>query len=93
MSTWRKVGCWLAFAAGLSFSASAYEDDYLAVAGDESVQTNWAKAKWRSPAIDRGDPAVKCTEPKPNGHRVNMGFYGNTPWATMSPGGTALLVR
>ena len=46
-----------------------------------------------SPAIDRGDPAVKCVEPKPNGHRVNMGFYGNTPWATMSKGGTLIFVR
>ena len=36
---------------------------------------------------------VKCTEPKPNGHRVNLGAYGNTPWATMSPAGTALIVR
>ena len=40
-----------------------------------------------------GDPAMKCVEPKPNGHRVNLGCYGNTPWATMSPGGTALIVR
>ena len=36
---------------------------------------------------------VKCTEPKPNGRRVNLGAYGNTPWATMSPAGTALIVR
>ena len=24
---------------------------------------------------------------------VNMGFYGNTPYATRSPAGTALIVR
>ena len=47
----------------------------------------------RSPAIDAGDPDVKCTEPHPNGSRVNMGFYGNTPWATLSKGGTMLFVR
>ena len=46
-----------------------------------------------SSAVDAGDPAVKCTEPKPNGRRVNLGAYGNTPWATMSPAGTALIVR
>ena len=48
---------------------------------------------FHSPAIDAGDPAVKCVEPKPNGHRVNMGFYGNTPWATMSKHGGALVVK
>ena len=38
-----------------------------------------------SPAIDAGDPAsIYSLEPKPNGKRVNLGFYGNTPWASMS---------
>ena len=47
-----------------------------------------------SPAIDAGDPASPYVlEPKPNGHRVNLGAYGNTPWATMSKQGTALIVR
>ena len=36
-----------------------------------------------SPALDTGDPDDDYSqEPKPNGKRVNMGFYGNTPWAT-----------
>ena len=47
----------------------------------------------RSPAMDVGDPVEKCTEPKPNGHCVNLGFYGNTPWATMSKTGGVLIVR
>ena len=39
----------------------------------------------RSPAIDAGDPnSAYSNEPEPNGHRINLGFYGNTPWATMS---------
>ena len=46
-----------------------------------------------SPAVDAGDPAVKCVEPYPNGNRVNLGAYGNTPWATMSKGGTLIFVR
>lgn len=38
-----------------------------------------------SPAIDAGKPGYDCSlEIKPNGRRVNLGFYGNTPWATMS---------
>ncbi len=39
-----------------------------------------------SPGIDDGDPAVKpLAEPQPNGGRVDLGAYGNTPEATMSP--------
>ena len=40
----------------------------------------------KSPAIDAGNPASDWShEPKPNGKRVNLGYYGNTPEATMSP--------
>ena len=47
-----------------------------------------------SPCVDAGDPAMPYrNEPKPRGHRVNMGFYGNTPWATCSPPGTAVRIR
>ena len=65
---------------------------YVDETTEETVKT-WAKAKWHSPAIDTGDPAVRCVEPHPNGRRVNLGFYGNTPWATMSPGGLLLFIQ
>lgn len=45
----------------------------------------------RSPGIDAGDPSDEYSnEPDldgigDHGRRINMGFYGNTPWATMSP--------
>ena len=65
---------------------------YCDEATGEKVKT-WAKTKWRSPAIDAGDPSQKCVEPTPNGRRVNMGAYGNSPWATMSVRGGALIVR
>ena len=59
----------------------------------ETVKT-WAKRRYgNSPAIDAGDPAVLCVEPAPNGRRINLGAYGNTPWATMSKGGTLIFVR
>ncbi|NQT20746.1 MAG: right-handed parallel beta-helix repeat-containing protein, partial [Planctomycetes bacterium] len=39
-----------------------------------------------SPAIDSGDPAsYHLREPQPNGGRVNLGAYGNTPEAQTSP--------
>ena len=48
----------------------------------------------RSPALNAGDPESDWSnEPKPNGRCVNMGAYGNTPWATMSKGGTLIFVR
>lgn len=48
----------------------------------------------RSPAIDAGDPkSAYSNEPKPNGHRINLGFYGNTLWAMTSKLGLLLLVQ
>ncbi len=49
----------------------------------------------KSPAIDAGDPTSDWRlEPKPNGRRVNLGYYGNTPWATMSASsGLFIIVR
>ena len=39
-----------------------------------------------SPVIDRGDPAVSFqNEPLPNGNFVNLGAYGNTVQASLSP--------
>ena len=47
-----------------------------------------------SRAINAGNPeSAYENEPKPNGRCVNMGFYGNTPWATMSDTGLLLFVR
>ena len=38
------------------------------------------------PSIDAGDPADPFEmEPSPNGGRVNLGAYGNTPWAAVNP--------
>ncbi len=39
-----------------------------------------------SPCIDKGDPSSAYSrEPAPNGGRINMGAYGNTPEASKSP--------
>ncbi len=46
-----------------------------------------------SPAIDAGDPASGfAQETTPNGGRVNLGAFGNTPEASRSPGGLPDLV-
>ena len=46
---------------------------------------SWMKDDVTSPCIDAGDPqADNTTEPQPNGGRINMGAYGNTPAASKS---------
>lgn len=45
-----------------------------------------------SPLIDAGSPAAAWTnEPAPNGGRLNIGLYGNTPQAGATPTNAALL--
>jgi len=48
----------------------------------------WVLDKITSPCIDGGDPnADYSNEPTPNGGRINMGAYGGTMEASMSPSG------
>lgn len=45
----------------------------------------WVKDAKQSPAIDAGDPAALFDlEPLPNGGRINLGNFGNTPEASLS---------
>ena len=45
-----------------------------------------------SPCIDAGDPAKPCAaEPLPNGGRLNLGAYGNTPEASRPFGGPSAI--
>ncbi len=49
------------------------------ITGDYHLDAN-------SPCIDAGDPnALYDLEPDPNGMRINMGAYGGTPQATVTP--------
>jgi len=57
-----------------------------------SPQGRWLAGAWvqedtaTSPAIDRGDPASDASqEPAPNGGRINMGAYGGSPQASLTP--------
>ncbi len=46
----------------------------------------WVLDKATSPCIDGGDPnAQPLDEPEPNGGRINMGAYGGTLQASLSP--------
>ncbi len=56
----------------------------------------WTKSASNSPCIDAGDPTSDYSrEPQPNGRRVNMGCYGNTPVASLNadPRGTVIMIR
>jgi hypothetical protein len=47
----------------------------------------WVLDRVTSPCVDGGDPnADPSDEPMPNGDRINMGAYGGTVQASMSPG-------
>jgi len=49
------------------------------------VKSRWVSDQEHSPCIDAGNPAAPFDqEPIPNGGRVNMGVYGNTPEASKS---------
>jgi len=53
---------------------------------DPDSQT-WVQDSVTSPCIDKGDPASPVgDEPVPNGGVVNMGAYGGTDQASMTPG-------
>ena len=62
---------------------------------DENTGKLMTFGRESSPAIDAGKPGYDYSlEPQPNGRRVNLGFYGNTPWATMSDRrGMKIIVR
>ena len=60
-----------------------------------SLVTTYARGA-KSPCIDKGDPDSEYhREPAGyNGRRVNMGYYGNSPWASMSqPAGSVYYIR
>lgn len=51
-------------------------------------------AKNRKLTVDTGDPTSPYSnEPSPNGERVNLGYYGNTPEALSSAVGMLFFVR
>ncbi len=54
--------------------------------------TNWAIDAESSPLIDAGETSLTgwTNEPDPNGNRVNIGLYGETPWASKSATNSAL---
>jgi autotransporter-associated beta strand protein len=56
---------------------------------------SWGKSPTNSPCIDAGDTnSPYALEPEPNGRRVNLGAYGNTPQASLSVSvGTVLILQ
>ena len=90
-----KVNCTIAPKDGIALNVhlrggTGYRDETTG-----EVVKDWTRRRYgNSPAIDTGDPRSDWgKEPPLNGHCVNMGAYGNTPWATMSKQGLMLFVR
>lgn len=75
------------FTADPLFADTANADFHLrSTAGRYDPFTQqWVSDVEHSPAIDAGDPASTYeNEPGPNGGRINLGFDGNTPQASLS---------
>lgn len=54
----------------------------------------WAIDDVHSPCIDAGDRSSDYSqELYPNGNRINIGAYGNTPYASLKPEGTILMLK
>jgi hypothetical protein len=52
----------------------------------DPVAEKWIMDAMTSPCIDAGNPlSAAGAEPMPNGNRINMGAYGGTSQASMSP--------
>jgi hypothetical protein len=52
----------------------------------DATSQSWVKDKATSPGIDAGDPTMDFNlEPSPNGGRVDMGCFGATEQASLSP--------
>lgn len=67
------------------YSADAYENVFSKAD---------VRARNRKLTVDTGDPASPWDkEPKPNGKRVNLGYYGNTVEALSSSDGMKIFVR
>lgn len=67
--------------------ADAENGDYhLLSAAGRWDGNDWVKDKVTSPGVDAGDRRSDyALEPDPNGGRINIGCYGNTPEASKSP--------
>ena len=77
------------------FAASAKGNYHLkSKAGRWDPKTkDFVKDTVDSPCIDAGDPKTEWkNEPKPNGGRVNIGAYGNTPKASKSKSSASVIV-
>ena len=74
------------WSAPLFVDASSGDYHLLSEGGRYVSEHNvWVVDDVTSPCVDSGDPTVNPgNEPMPNGGRINIGAYGNTPYASMS---------
>lgn len=67
------------------FANDTYGDFYPRSTRGRFTPSGWVTDAELSPLIDSGSPASSfANEPLPNGGRINIGAYGNTPQASMT---------
>ncbi len=75
------------FQADPLFADASGGDYHLRSTAGRFTPGGWVMDPATSPAIDAGDPGSDhAQETQPNGGRINLGAYGNTPQASRSPG-------
>jgi Right handed beta helix region/Periplasmic copper-binding protein (NosD) len=97
------VGTWASSTNGQDADSLALEPDFVSVVlGDFHLKSSAGRydpesgtftndpPEENSSLIDAGTPSILCQEPDPNGSRVNMGRYGNTQEASMTPTNSSL---
>lgn len=69
-------------------------DFHLRSVSGQYIPGGWVTNTQHSPLIDIGNPvATYSNEPLPNGARLNLGLYGNTPQASKSRSNQWILVK
>ncbi|MBX3691778.1 DUF1565 domain-containing protein [Dokdonella sp.] len=75
------------FSADPLFADASTGDYHLRSTAGRFTPGGWVTDAVDSPGIDAGDPmSDHAWETAPNGGRINLGAYGNTPQASRSPG-------
>ena len=69
----------------LFYNPSQGDFHIMSSTGRYQIGVGWTNDSESSRLIDRGDLSPYYNEPPINGGVINVGMYGNTPWASITP--------
>jgi hypothetical protein len=81
-----KIGAGVFLPAAIHFADELGDDYHEKSAAGRFLRGAWVKDAVTSPAVDNGAPTAPVgSEPMPNGSRANLGAFGGTVEASLSP--------